>query len=163
MSASKQVVLDIRFSGKREGNNLAENGVGFIEAALRSVCIALLNFASLGLAMEPEGQARDFNREVLRPLASSRQQHRRIVDGRLRAIAFMQNRNAYTGCADATNPIGESGRSWCYVEPQVSDIFLIWIYIVLPSFCSSWAAARPHGTTVVMFFHDCVILHNMFD
>ena len=40
-------------------------------------------------------------------------------DGRLCAAAFVQNRRSYTGCTDAPNPSGESGRPWCYVEPQV--------------------------------------------
>ena len=31
----------------------------------------------------------------------------------------MQNRKSYTGCTDAPNPAGESGRSWCYVEAQL--------------------------------------------
>ena len=42
-------------------------------------------------------------------------------DGRLCAAAFVQNRKSYTGCTDAPNPAGESGRSWCYVEAQVSN------------------------------------------
>ena len=40
-------------------------------------------------------------------------------DGRLCAAAFVQNRKSYTGCTDAANPAGESGRPWCYVEAQV--------------------------------------------
>lgn len=43
-----------------------------------------------------------------------------LKDGRLCAAAFVQNRKSYTGCTDAPNPAGESGRSWCYVEAQVS-------------------------------------------
>ena len=43
-----------------------------------------------------------------------------LEDGRLCAAAFVQNRKSYTGCTDAPNPAGESGRSWCYVEAQVS-------------------------------------------
>ena len=43
---------------------------------------------------------------------------RRTLDGRLCAAAFVQNRQAYTGCTDAPNPDGESGRPWCYVESQ---------------------------------------------
>ena len=38
------------------------------------------------------------------------------------AAAFVQNRKSYTGCTDAPNPSGESGRSWCYVEAQVISI-----------------------------------------
>ena len=59
------------------------------------------------------------SREQLRPLTKFRQQHRRTTDGRLCAAAFVQNRKAYTGCTDAPNPEGESGRPWCYVEAQV--------------------------------------------
>ena len=34
LSESREVVLDIRFSGKRVGNNFAEHGVSFVEDAL---------------------------------------------------------------------------------------------------------------------------------
>ena len=44
---------------------------------------------------------------------------RRTLDGRLCAAAFVQNRQAFTGCADVPNPDGVSGRPWCYVESQV--------------------------------------------
>merc|ERR1712146_781644 len=54
-----------------------------------------------------------------RPYHCRRQQHRRTIDGRLCAAAFVQNRKSYTGCTDASNPNGESGRAWCYVEPQL--------------------------------------------
>ena len=40
------------------------------------------------------------------------------------AAAFVQNRKSYTGCTDAPNPCGESGRAWCYVEAQVALHFL---------------------------------------
>jgi len=33
----------------------------------------------------------------------------------------VQNRQAYTGCADVPNPDGMSGRPWCYVESQLAD------------------------------------------
>merc|ERR1712061_847615 len=46
--------------------------------------------------------------------------HRRTLDGRLCAAAFVQNGSVYTGCADVANPDGVSGRPWCYVEPQLS-------------------------------------------
>ena len=61
-----------------------------------------------------------YSREQLLPLTKFRQQHRRTIDGRLCAAAFVQNRKSYTGCTDAPNPNGESGRAWCYVEAQVS-------------------------------------------
>ena len=60
-----------------------------------------------------------YSREQLQPLTKFRQQHQRTIDGRLCAAAFVQNRKAYTGCTDAPNPSGVSGRPWCYVEPQV--------------------------------------------
>lgn len=61
-----------------------------------------------------------YSREQLQPLTNFRQQHRRTIDGRLCAAAFVQNRKSYTGCTDAPNPTGESGRPWCYVEAQAS-------------------------------------------
>ena len=63
-----------------------------------------------------------YTREQLQPLTKFRQQHRRTVDGRLCAAAFVQNRKAYTGCTEAPNPSGESGRPWCYVEAQVGSL-----------------------------------------
>merc|ERR1712054_460194 len=68
------------------------------------------------LAQDPE---EGYSREQLQPLTQFRQQHRRTIDGRLCAAAFVQNRQAYTGCTSDRNPVGESGRMWCYVEPQL--------------------------------------------
>merc|ERR1711862_224035 len=62
-----------------------------------------------------------YSREQLLPLTKFRQQHRRTIDGRLCSAAFVQNRRTYTGCTDAPNPDGESGRPWCYVEAQLLD------------------------------------------
>merc|ERR1719321_1156070 len=80
--------------------------------------IVLWNAAALHLA---SAQAPDdgYSREQLQPLTQFRQQHRRTIDGRLCAAAFVQNRKSYTGCTDAANPAGESGRAWCYVEAQL--------------------------------------------
>jgi len=119
---------------------------------MRGVFVLLLSFAFSGWAVGFEAEAFDYNREMLQPLTKYRQQHRRTVDGRLCAAAFVQNRKAYTGCTDAANPVGESGRSWCYVEPQLLDgRSLPWNYCgcflkqhivvchyVLHSICSSW-------------------------
>ena len=58
--------------------------------------------------------------EALQSLAAFREQHRKTVDGKLCAAAFVQDRQAYTGCATARNPAGEYGRAWCYIEPQAS-------------------------------------------
>merc|ERR1711935_888926 len=68
------------------------------------------------LAQSPD---EGYSREQLQPLTKFRQQHRRTIDGRLCAAAFVQNRKSYTGCTDAPNPSGESGRPWCYVEAQL--------------------------------------------
>merc|ERR1711935_1236502 len=75
----------------------------------------------LFLACGAMSQAPDagYAREQLQPLTKFRQQHRRTTDGRLCAAAFVQNRKSYTGCTDAPNPTGESGRPWCYVEAQL--------------------------------------------
>lgn len=86
---------------------------------MRCVFVGVLSFAFSAWAIADQAQASDYNREILQPLTKYRQQHRRTVDGRLCAAAFVQNRKAYTGCTDAANPSGESGRPWCYVEPQV--------------------------------------------
>ncbi|CAE7216709.1 unnamed protein product [Symbiodinium natans] len=42
----------------------------------------------------------DLSREQLKPLTAFRQQHRRLVDGRLCAAAFVQDKRVYTGCTD---------------------------------------------------------------
>ena len=86
---------------------------------MRCVFVGVLSFAFSAGAIADQAQTNDYNRNVLQPLTQHRQQHRRTVDGRLCAAAFVQNRKAYTGCTDAANPSGESGRPWCYVEPQV--------------------------------------------
>merc|ERR1711907_792953 len=82
-----------------------------------------LILTSLVLLMRTAAQPSDegYSREQLQPLTKFRQQHRRTIDGRLCAAAFVQNRKSYTGCTDAPNPSGESGRPWCYVEAQLRD------------------------------------------
>ena len=52
--------------------------------------------------------------------AQHRQQHRRTLDGRLCAAAFVFDRQTHTGCSAGTNPAGEHGREWCYVDAQVA-------------------------------------------
>jgi len=47
-------------------------------------------------------------------------ERRRTVDGRLCAASFVQTGTAYTGCTDAIDPNGVSGRPWCYVEAQLT-------------------------------------------
>lgn len=66
------------------------------------------------------GQSAPFDRRELAALTKFRQQHRRTLEGHLCAAAFVQNRKVYTGCTEAADPLGESGRPWCYVEAQVA-------------------------------------------
>lgn len=56
----------------------------------------------------------------LAPLARWRSQHRRTKAGYLCAAAGVQNRIAFTGCTILPTPDNtDSGREWCYLEPQV--------------------------------------------
>merc|ERR1719238_102848 len=59
--------------------------------------------------------------QSLEPLTKFRQTHRKTLDGRLCAAAYVHNSQAYTDCTSAANPSGVSGREWCYVEEQVAD------------------------------------------
>ena len=54
--------------------------------------------ARLSVARLPAGGA---THEQLQPLTRNRQQHRKTVDGRLCAAAFVQDRQAFTGCTEA--------------------------------------------------------------
>merc|ERR1712032_1498077 len=87
----------------------------FMQSFIAFVCEFFLVFG-LYTAQNPDA---GYSREQLQPLTSFRQTHRRTVDGRLCAAAFVQNRETYTGCADAPNPAGDSGRPWCYVQAQI--------------------------------------------
>mmetsp|Transcript_126537 Transcript_126537/g.219374 ORF Transcript_126537/g.219374 Transcript_126537/m.219374 type:complete len:209 (+) Transcript_126537:19-645(+) len=60
-----------------------------------------------------------YSREELQPLTQYRQQHRKTEEGHLCAAAFVQNRQTYTGCTDAPTPDGDSGKPWCYLEPEI--------------------------------------------
>ena len=79
----------------------------------------------MGLSMECVSAAFTFSRDLIctetnRVSWGWRSCHAHVLkDGRLCAAAFVQNRKSYTGCTDAPNPVGESGRPWCYVEAQV--------------------------------------------
>merc|ERR1719217_1693358 len=57
--------------------------------------------------------------ESLQALTQYRPEHRRTIDGRLCAAAGVFNRQVFTGCTDGPSPAGNSGRPWCYVEPQL--------------------------------------------
>ncbi|VWU51716.1 LCCL domain-containing protein [Hepatocystis sp. ex Piliocolobus tephrosceles] len=48
-----------------------------------------------------------------------RQQHRKTLDGRLCAAAFLHDDHTYTDCTIVTSPDGTSGREWCYVDVQL--------------------------------------------
>lgn len=56
---------------------------------------------------------------ALEKITEFRQQHRRTLDGRLCATAFLHDDQTYTDCTSATSPDGTSGREWCYVEVQL--------------------------------------------
>ncbi|CAL1172210.1 unnamed protein product [Cladocopium goreaui] len=58
----------------------------------------------------------------LKPLTQWRQQHRRTLEGFLCAAAFVQDGQVYTNCTDAPTPQGDSGREWCYLDPQLQDL-----------------------------------------
>ena len=88
--------------------------------------LAFLSMRSIGPsspAATAQAPEEGYSREQLLPLTKFRQQHRRTIDGRLCAAAFVQNRKSYTGCTDAPSPSGESGRAWCYVEAQVLCVY----------------------------------------
>ncbi|CDU19811.1 uncharacterized protein PY17X_1319100 [Plasmodium yoelii] len=61
----------------------------------------------------------NYDKENLKKLTEYRQQHRKTVDGRLCAAAFVQDDNTYTDCTKSTDPNGLTGREWCYVEVQL--------------------------------------------
>ena len=79
---------------------------------MRCVATILVTLAVYAGAAEP--------REDLKPLAQHLQQHRHTLDGRLCAAAFVFDRQTHTGCSDGSNPAGEHGREWCYVDAQVA-------------------------------------------
>ncbi|GAB64583.1 LCCL domain, partial [Plasmodium cynomolgi strain B] len=56
---------------------------------------------------------------ALERITEFRQQHRKTLDGRLCAAAFLHDDQTYTDCTNATSPDGTSGREWCYVEVQL--------------------------------------------
>jgi hypothetical protein len=65
----------------------------FVAIMLMRVLFVPLVFAVLAAGSPNTG----FAREELQPLTQFRQQHRRTVDGRLCAAAFVQNRETFTG------------------------------------------------------------------
>lgn len=76
-------------------------------------------FAALLFLGKCSAQETGYDREALQSLTEYRQQHRKTVDGRLCAAAFVQDDHTYTDCTTARNPEGVSGRQWCYVEVQL--------------------------------------------
>ena len=117
---------------------------------MRCVHVRLLSSLIFLRAAADQSSVADYNREVLQPLTKFRQQHRRTVDGRLCAAAFVQSRKAYTGCTDAANPIGESGRPWCYVEPQVALLEALSMSVLEPLRSFSMVDRLP-GIIVVAY------------
>ena len=75
-------------------------------------------------------------------------------DGRLCAAAFVQNRKSYTGCTDAPNPVGESGRPWCYVEAQVCALMALECVVVLV-FCLWQAFGSEHHGSCLELLRAC--------
>ncbi|KJP86931.1 hypothetical protein AK88_03440 [Plasmodium fragile] len=63
--------------------------------------------------------SQNYDKENLKKLTEYRQQHRKTVDGRLCAAAFVQDDQTFTDCTKATDPNGITGREWCYVEVQL--------------------------------------------
>ncbi|CRG94711.1 LCCL-like protein, putative [Plasmodium gallinaceum] len=63
--------------------------------------------------------SQNYDKENLKKLTEYRQQHRKTVDGRLCAAAFVQDDQTYTDCTKATDPNGITGKEWCYVEVQL--------------------------------------------
>merc|ERR1719506_2580238 len=59
--------------------------------------------------------------QPLEPLTKFRQTHRKTIDGRLCAAAYVHNSQAFTDCTSAANPDGTSGREWCFVEEQAAN------------------------------------------
>merc|ERR1712216_247645 len=59
--------------------------------------------------------------QPLEPLTKFRQTHRKTIDGRLCAAAYVHNSQAFTDCTSAANPDGVSGREWCFVEEQAAN------------------------------------------
>lgn len=91
--------------------------------------------------------------------AQHRQQHRRTLDGRLCAAAFVFDRQTHTGCSDGTNPAGEHGREWCYVDAQVAYSSEMGVRCLDRAFsccvaCSCWVAVvgSPRGVIAVLDF-----------
>ncbi|GAW79088.1 LCCL domain-containing protein [Plasmodium gonderi] len=63
--------------------------------------------------------SKDATRTSLEGITEFRQQHRKTLDGRLCAAAFLHDDQTYTNCTNATSPDGTTGREWCYVEVQL--------------------------------------------
>ncbi|PFH33427.1 PA14 domain-containing protein [Besnoitia besnoiti] len=101
---------------------------------------ALLPFAVSFLAAQRcNGQNAGYTLGPLQQLTQFRKQHRRTIDGRLCAAAFVQDDQTYTDCTTARAPDGATGKpvplesptetlpvnsflpggEWCYVEVQL--------------------------------------------
>lgn len=65
---------------------------------MRLACLVCLFLAASGAEPLPDGSPSTVE---LQRMTRNRQQHRRTMDGRMCAAAFVQNRQAYTGCTAA--------------------------------------------------------------
>ncbi|ESS33462.1 PA14 domain-containing protein [Toxoplasma gondii VEG] len=72
-------------------------------------------FGLVGTSAQESG----YDRQALQRLTEYRQVHRKTIDGRLCAAAFVQDNVTYTDCTDSKAPDGTVGRMWCYVEVQL--------------------------------------------
>ncbi|SOV83432.1 LCCL domain-containing protein [Plasmodium sp. gorilla clade G3] len=79
---------------------------------INTICLVLIFLSS-------KCNTQNYDKENLKKLTEYRQQHRKTVDGRLCAAAFVQDDQTYTDCTRATDPNGITGKEWCYVEVQL--------------------------------------------
>jgi hypothetical protein len=86
--------------------------------------------------------------------AQHRQQHRRTLDGRLCAAAFVFDRQTHVGCSDGTNPAGEHGREWCYVDAQVAHASSLGVQCVCV--CAVCSATAMHAVIGRWSWGACV-------
>lgn len=76
-------------------------------------------FLCLCLCMLQHGKAQENAAYAdMQQLTQFRRQHRKTIDGRLCAAAFVQDGVTYTDCTDTKAPDGTTGREWCFIEVQ---------------------------------------------
>jgi len=77
--------------------------------------------ASISLCFLLVVEAVGYKGQPLEPLTKFRQTHRKTMDGRLCAAAYVHDSQAFSDCTSAVDPGGASGKEWCYVEEQVAN------------------------------------------